>query len=110
MNIKVVDIEWDVDVEEGYKVLDSMPAKEASEALGIPFKTYSNMTTEERHDYAYDSWRHNRTSLSEFVGAPNEVEIPNPEDPAWNEDTISDYVSEETGWCHHGFKVVYDRG
>ena len=34
---------------------------------------------------------------------PNEIEIPNEME---DEDEISDYISNETGFCHYGFELV----
>lgn len=104
--LKATDIQWDIDIDEGYDKLDDMTVENASKALQIPQHIYANMTTQERHDYAYDRWHHHHASLCEFVGAPDEVVIPDPTDPYWNEETISNYISNEKGWCHSGFKIV----
>lgn len=34
---------------------------------------------------------------------PNEIEIP---DGMTDEDEISDYITNETGFCHYGFELV----
>ena len=34
---------------------------------------------------------------------PTEIEIPN---EMTDEDEISDYISDETGFCHYGFELV----
>ena len=34
---------------------------------------------------------------------PNEIEIPN---GMTDEDEISDYISNKTGFCHYGFELV----
>lgn len=34
---------------------------------------------------------------------PNEIEIPN---GMTDEDDISDYITNETGFCHYGFELV----
>lgn len=34
---------------------------------------------------------------------PNELEIPN---GMTDEEEISDYISDETGFCHYGFELV----
>ena len=98
------DIRWDVDIDEGFDKLDDMSSDKAAEYLGVPKEAYANMTTSERHDYAYDAWHHNRKSLSEFVGAPNEVALP--ADILWDEDSISDYLCDEYGWYHEGFRIT----
>ena len=93
-------IQWSIDMDEVYERLDSMTAEKAAEALGVHFYTYANMTTEERHDYAYDKFNHCPAELDEFIGLPEEVEIP--ENLADDED-ISDWLSDKFGYCHEGF-------
>lgn len=104
--LKATDIEWDISIDEGFEKLDNMTVENASEALQIPQYTYSNMTTQERHDYAYELWHRSPATLCEFVEAPDEVVIPDPTNTDWDPETISDYISDETGWCHRGFKIV----
>ena len=91
--LKATDIHWSIDIEDGYEKLDEMTAEAAADALGVPKDTYANMTTGEKHDYAYDEWHHSHASLYEFVDAPDE-------------DTVSDYISNETGWCHESFSIT----
>ena len=102
--ITATDIRWDVDMYEALDKLDDMSSDKAAEYLGVPKEIYANMTTFERHDYAYDVWRHNKKGLSEFVGVPNEVTLPTT--GIWDEDSISDYLSDEYGWCHEGFRIT----
>lgn len=96
------EIQWDFDMDEVYERLDEMKPKEAAESLGVPFDRYERMTTEERHDYAYDAFRHCPAMLDDFMGLPYEIEIPkeltDPED-------ISDWLSDEYGFCHRGFEL-----
>ena len=37
------------------------------------------------------------------IALPNEIEIPN---GMTDEDDISDYITNETGFCHYGFELV----
>lgn len=39
----------------------------------------------------------------EEVILPNEIEIP---DDITDEEDISDYITDETGFCHNGFEIV----
>ena len=81
---------------------------------------YANMSTEERHDYAYDVFRHSPAALEDFVGLSNEVEIPNEiisrydgvdvfADGEGSNDDFAEYISEwlsdEFGYCHEGFSL-----
>ena len=105
ITLKATNIKWDIDIEDGYGKLDEMSVDEASEKLGIPAKTYANMTTSERHDYAFECWHRSEAALAEFMDIDDEMDIPDPTNPDWDEDTISDYISDESGWCHGGFTL-----
>lgn len=98
-------IQWDYDFDEIYEKLDSMSAENAAEALGISYERYANMTTEERHDYAYDLFHHCPGAACEFLGLPNEIEIPA---ELTDEEDISDWLSDEYGYCHKGFALSTD--
>ena len=89
--MKAIDIICDIDAEDIYGVLDEMNVYKAAEALGIPTLTYANMTTEERHNYA-----------KELMNLPDTVEIP---DGMTDVDEISEWLSDEYGFCHRGFKL-----
>ena len=94
-------IQWDVDFDEVYEVLSNMTARQGAESLGLPYDTYANMTTSERNDYAYDVFRHCPGALDEFLGLSNEIIIP---DTLIDDEDISDWLSDEYGYCHNGFE------
>lgn len=95
-------IQWDLDINEAREILDSMTAEEAAETLEIPLHRYANMTTEERHDYAYSKFHYYPITLNEFLGLPFEIPIPeNIED-----DDIADWLSDTYGYCHKGFEIT----
>lgn len=104
--VKAYDIKWNIDMEEVYEKLDDMTCERAASELGIPENIYKNMTTEEKHDYAYDQFRHNRLDLYDFMCAPSFVIVP--EEMEYNEEAISDWLSDTYGWCHTGFKLSSD--
>ena len=105
--VKAFDIIWDFDMDEVYERLDDMTAKQASESLGIPYDQYANMTTEERHDWAYDLFHHNRVCLDEFMNLPEEIEIPY--DLVGDDDLITEWISDEYGFCIRGYKLTTDK-
>ena len=74
--IVAYNIDWDIDIEEMYDILDNSTVTAAAKMLEISPERYANMTTEERHDYAYDKIHHNRLDAAEMLGLPDEVEIP----------------------------------
>lgn len=102
------DIDWDINMEEIYEVFDAMPYKKAAEALGLSSERYANMHTDERHDYIFDCFHHNRTNAAEFVGLPDEVEIPDEFGITNTDDDmqyVTDWLSDEYGYCINGYKV-----
>ena len=107
--MKVTNIEWVVSDEEIMDRLDNMTAEQAAEKLGIPYNTYANMTTEERHDYAFDAFRHNRADRAEFVGLSDEVELPEGAE-TWENDEITDYLCEEYGYYTNGYNLPEREG
>ena len=104
--MKATDIQWDIDMDEVYEKLDDMSCENASEALGVSYRQYADMTTGERHDLAYDIFRHSPGALFDFLGLPEEVEIP--EEVGDNEEDISNWLSDTFGYCHEGFGLPTD--
>ena len=105
-------IDWDVDIEEIYDLLDDSTTAKAAELLEISPERYAAMTTEERHDYAYDKVHHNRLDAAEMIGLPDEVEIPEDvleyyEISSIDDDMsdITDWLSDEYGYCINGYEV-----
>ena len=92
-------------MDEVYEKLDEMTAEKAAEALDISCERYANMTTNERHAYAYDRFHHHFADLYDFLGLPEEVEIPK---ELTDEEDISDWLSDEYGYCHEGFTLSTD--
>lgn len=98
--MKAINIEWEIDVEDGLCVLDEMTCKDAAEALGISADTYANMNSDERDEYATEVFEKSPSTLIEIVGLPDTVELPkNLKDT----ESISDWLSDEFGFCHKGF-------
>lgn len=101
--MRAYDIEWDIDIEEAFEKLDTMTLEEAAVALDIQLPLYSKMNAIERRDFTYDRFRHNHIDLAEFIGAPEYVDIPKEIED--DEEAISDWLSDEFGWCHRGFRL-----
>ena len=100
--MKAVNIQWDIDINEAITALDEMPAEKAAKAIELSYDRYANMTTEERHDYAYDFFHHRPAALEEFMNLPNEVEIPT---EITEEEDIANWLSDTYGFCHAGFEL-----
>lgn len=99
--MKAKNIQWDIDMSDILETLDDMTAKNAAETLELPYDEYANMTTEERHDYAYDFFHHRPAAMNEFMDLPNDVEIPD----SVPQHDIADWLSDSYGFCHDGFEL-----
>ena len=99
------DVQWDIDIDEVNDYLDEISEEKAAELLELPLRTYHNMTEEERHDYAYDCIHHNKLRAAEILGVPEDVAIP---EGIYDPEDISDWLSDEYGWCHAGFSIGCD--
>ena len=81
-------------------------SEEMAEFIGISVEKYESLTQEERYDWAYDKFRHCPALLDEFMGLPDEVDIPL---ELVDDEDISNWLSDEYGFCHEGFKLkVYN--
>ncbi len=109
--MKAINIEWDIDMDEVYGKLDDMAPEKASEVLGIPLNAYCIMTASERHDYARDAFHHNPGMLYDFMGLPEEVELPGTLKEA---EDITDWLSDAYGFCIDTYGIIenesLDRG
>lgn len=105
--MKAYNIDWLVDLDEVYEILDDMSFEKAALAIGVPPIIWANMTTEERHDKAYSLFHHCPATLDEFLNLPNEVEIP---DELIDENDITDYLCDTFGYCigKNGYSLSID--
>lgn len=60
------------------------------------------MSTDERHDYAYDCFHHNACDKAEFMGIPEEIQVPT---GFIDDEEISEWLSNEYGYCHEEFNL-----
>ncbi len=102
------DISWEIDMDEVYAKLDEMTIAGAAKAIEVPFQAYASMTTEERHDYAYDYFRRREAAKAEFMGLPETVDIPNEfhiKDENEDMDDVTEWLSDEYGYFISGYRV-----
>lgn len=115
--MKAFNICWDIDMDEVYEKLDTMSAKDAAKVLELSEREYAKMSVEDRHDWAEEHFRHCPGDLDAFLGLPDEVEIPSEviNDPRCREsrdvliDYISNWLSDEYGYCHTEFGLMYKK-
>ena len=96
------DIQWDVDMDDIYEKFDDMSVEKAADILACPKRVYANMHDGERHDLIHDRFHHNMLDAAEFVGLPNEVALPK---EIIAEEDISNYLSDEYGYCYEGYSL-----
>lgn len=82
-----------------------MTDEQAAEALELDEDKYALMDISVRLELASYRWYHSPDSLREFMNLPDKVEIPA---DLTNKDDISDWLSEEFGFCLDGFKLSSD--
>lgn len=99
------DVQWDIDIDDVNEYLDEISEEKAARLLELPIRIYHNMTEEGRHDYAYDCIRHNKLRAAEIMNVPEDVLIP---EGIYDPEDISDWLSDEYGWCHEGFVIGCD--
>ena len=108
-NLIAKNIQWDISIDEVNEYLDDISEEKAAELLELPVDRYRNMTEGERHDYTYDCIYHNgiynRVRAAEIMGVPEDVKIP---EGIYNPEDISDWLSDEYGYCHEGFTIGFD--
>lgn len=87
--MKVTNIQWDYDWNDLFAAL---------------VNTYPEKTVEELKEYMK---HHPMSALEEFkiLGLPNEIEVP---DGMTDAEDISDWLSDEYGFCHNGFYLDDD--
>ena len=100
--LKAYDIEWDFDEDQIFERIDETESEEMAEIIGISVEKYESLTQEERYDWAYDKFRHCPALLDEFMGLPDEVDIPL---ELVDDEDISNWLSDEYGFCHEGFQL-----
>lgn len=104
--MKAYNIQWDIDIEDAIGTLDRKTSAGAAKVLEIPEARYANMTTSERHDYAYSYFHHCPGAMEDLFELPEFIEIP---ENITDEDDISDWLSDEYGFCHNGFTLDTDK-
>lgn len=108
---KATNIKWDVDaddvmdyIDNGY--IDEISCDQDAEILGISRSIYGDMTDKERKEYICDAIANDKSIAAKLIGLPSEVEIPdNMITFDTDTDAISDFISDEIGFCHAGFEI-----
>ena len=107
--MKAVNIKWDVDTDDAVEyfcdVAENDPAG-VSEAIHIPYEIFIDMTWDEKEKAARNYFQNNPTQMAEFLGIPDEISIPDSVESEKEDDAISNYITESTGYCHKGFTVI----
>ena len=104
--MKAFNIDWDIDIDEIYEAVDNKTVDFMSELLGIDKDRYANMTTEKRHDWVDDAYRHNRLDFEALFDLPYEIEIP--DYVGTDEDMITDFIAYEYGFCFRDYDLSTD--
>jgi hypothetical protein len=108
--MKAYNICWVIDYDFAFEILD-YDCDKAIKSLEISKEKYMSMSIEERHDYAYDIWRHCPAKIEEFLGLPDEVEIPEcvaNEVEEYGDEVITEYLADTFGTFLDYYDLDYD--
>lgn len=97
--MKVFNIQWDVDDDDIYDVIDKMCCHKAAAIFELSEDTYSRMSVSERHNYVHNYIQKNSSVISSIMELPDEAEIPD------DIDEPADFLSDEYGFCINGFSI-----
>lgn len=101
--MKAVNILWDVDVCDILDSLDNMYPSDGAKTLNLQPEVYEKMTDAVLEDYIQDLLDNDQLDLNKIMNLPDEIEIP---ENITDMDEISDYLSDQTGYCHKGFDIL----
>ena len=101
--MKAINILWDVDVCDVLDSLDNMCPSDGAKALDLQPEVYAKMTDAILEDYVQDLLDKDQLNLDKIMNLPDEIEIP---ENITDMDEISDYLSDQTGYCHKGFDIL----
>lgn len=101
--MKTVNILWDVDVCDILDSLDNMHPSDVAKVLNLQPEVYAKMTDSVLEDYVQDLLDNDQLDLNKIMNLPDEIEIP---ENITDMDEISDYLSDQTGYCHKGFDIL----
>ncbi len=110
--MKAVNIQWNVDKEEILEKLEDTQLSVLAGVLEVCESELNAMSEDDRADLAMDRFRHAPALLDRFLGLPDEVEIPQEianesyENNNERDEAISNYLSEEYGYCLDGYEVA----
>ena len=112
------DIAWDVDIDSAVADTLSASADTLSDLFGEDIlEIFAEMPQDDKIYFITERFEQNPSLMYSLYGIPTRIEIP--EDVAKYDDIavfgiddvndkISDYISDQTGYCHTGFKVMDD--
>ena len=102
-------IYWDIDMDEVYERLDTMPPIDVCNVLKVNPLVYCVMNADQRHGCIYSKFHHSLGLLDEFLGLPEMVRIPEvlareyrkTKDASY----ITEYLSDMFGYCINNYNI-----
>lgn len=102
-----ININWDIDIEEAVDAAMELSEEEFKNNFGI------NIDDENAEDIVKDKFHHCPGLMDDIIGVPSSVEIPDEiMKAAQDEDDdsiITDWLSDEYGWCINGYGLSTDK-
>ena len=103
--MRAINIDWDVSLEEIFEFFDCISLERASKIIEVPLSQWSNMTESEQNDYIADAIHHCPNIVYEWLNIPDTVELPK---GFFDDDEITEYLSDEYGWFVKGYNLYVD--
>lgn len=106
--MQAINIKWDIDIDDVMHALDEMSNRKASEILLCPYKEWTNMAYQDQRKYVEYALQNEQSILNNIMELPDSVVIPKFVYESCSDvyDEVSDWLSDEYGFCHAGFELV----
>ena len=109
-SFKATDIEWDVDMDTVYDILDETSDEDIAKLLGTTVGKVEDMMAVEVHEAVRDKFHHCPGAMYDFLNLPESVDVPAEivSQSFCIDDIIqdmADWLSDTYGYCHEGFVV-----
>lgn len=101
--MKIKNIEWNVNLRE----LAARFVDENADAsiINMELRQYQKMTDQEKKDSVFDYFRRRPAEAEKYLGLPDEIDLPDPDNPEWDPETITMYLAETYGCYLNGYVV-----
>lgn len=107
MDVWATNIEWDIDMDEVYEIMDEMEPEEVAKLISYDVNGLESLSQEDRDDRIRDYFHHCPGELYDFLGLKEEVRIPAKvvQDVDERHYDYVDWLSDTFGYCVNSFNI-----